>query len=122
MKGKNGKKLTIIRIQMTCKYQYHQYQYITNYLRISDYATTNTKDSVYIFGGCINTLITNIDDIFEAPCFDRSFIIAQYKDDKWEKAGRLRQSRTGHGAITVQGITMIIGGQRGNSFGLLPSM
>ena len=91
------------------------YCYITNNFRISDYATTNTRDSVYIIGGCLSTGITNAYDIFETQCYDTSSIIAQYKDDKWEKAGRLRQGRRGHGAITVQGITMIIGGQRGSS-------
>ena len=39
-----------------------------------------------------------------------STTIAQYKDDIWTIAGNLRQARRGHGAITVKGKTMIIGG------------
>ena len=35
--------------------------------------------------------------------------IAQY-NDIWSYAGSLKQPRYGHGAITVHGITMIIGG------------
>ena len=36
--------------------------------------------------------------------------IAQYKDDIWTIAGNLKQGRSAHGAITVKGKTIIIGG------------
>ena len=36
--------------------------------------------------------------------------IAEYKDGVWTKIGNLKQAREGHGAITVRGRTLIIGG------------
>ena len=68
---------------------------------IKDYATSHTHDSVYIIGGrSWNPASTNIP------------IIAQFQDNKWSIAGYLRRPRCGHGAITVNGMTLIIGGIR----------
>ena len=67
-------------------------------LSIYLYATTHTDESVYIIsGGCL-----------QQPW--HTSIIAQYKDDNWSIAGHLRQPRSSHGAIIVNGMTMIIGG------------
>ena len=68
------------------------------YLRISSYATTSTDDSVYIIGGLTDS----------SPL--RSSTIAKYSDSSWTKPGSLKQARSGHGAITIEGITMTIGG------------
>ena len=67
--------------------------------RISEYATTHTADSVYIIGGCT-------DDSAQT----RLSTIAKYKNDIWTIAGNLKQARSSHGAITVNGLVMIIGG------------
>ena len=60
------------------------------------YATTHTADSVYIIGGWGDSFTTST--------------IAKYKNDIWTIAGNLNQARYGHGAITVNGLVMIIGG------------
>merc|ERR1712126_80019 len=65
--------------------------------RIYEYATTHTEDSVYIIGGRND------------PRY-RISTIAKYKDDIWTIAGNLKQKRAGHGAITIKGRIMIIGG------------
>ena len=67
------------------------------HLRIFSYATTSTDDSVYIIGGYISS---------SSP----SSTIAKYSGGSWTKTGSLKQARLGHGAITLEGITMIIGG------------
>ena len=74
-----------------------------NYLReLSEYATSHTEDSVYIIGGRQWTSA-------------RSSTIAQFKENEWTIAGYLKQHRYGHGAITVNGMTLIIGGNNGTS-------
>ena len=57
-------------------------------LRISNYATTHTEESVYIIGGS------------NGPQTIAS-TIAQFKDDIWTNAGNLNQARHSHGAIIV---------------------
>ena len=66
-------------------------------LRISHYATSSTRNSVYIIGGM-------------AGSSTNSPIIAQYKNDEWHNVGNLKQTRHGHGAITSGSLTMVIGG------------
>ena len=70
---------------------------------ISDYATTHTEDSVYIIGGRTDSSRTG-----GRPSSIST--IAKYKDDIWTIAGKLKQGRYAHTAITVEGRTMIIGG------------
>ena len=40
----------------------------------------------------------------------RTSKIVKYSDETWEVAGNLRQVRHGHGAISLGGITMVLGG------------
>ena len=61
--------------------------------RISHYSTTQTYDAVYIIGG-----------------FYTKDIVAEFKNDQWRRLANLNQGRLGHGSITVEGQTMIIGG------------
>ena len=68
-------------------------------LSISHYATTHTKNRVYIIGGYTGGLSNK-----------RTSTIAEYEDDVWRIAGRLKQARWGHGAVTLKRITIIIGG------------
>ena len=68
------------------------------HFRICRYATTHTEDSVYIIGGFTG----------ESPVSPSR--IAKYKNDNWAIAGNLKQARMNHGAITVKGRTLIIGG------------
>ena len=75
------------------------YFIIIFYFRIYSYATTHTEDSVYIIGGSTSYR------------FETTSTIAKYKNDIWTIAGNLKQARYGHGAITVEGRTMIIGGE-----------
>ena len=63
---------------------------------IAYYATAHTEESVFIIGGISGEGL--------------SPFIAQYNDDKWTFAGSLKQPRYWHEAITVEGITMILGG------------
>ena len=66
------------------------------------YATTHTEDSVFIIGGDTDGSRSG------------TFTIAKYKDDIWTIDGNLKQARSGHGAITIKGRTMIIGGSQGS--------
>lgn len=67
-------------------------------IRLSYYATTNTKESVFIIGGYTDGSPSRISTI------------AQFEDGIWKNAGSLMQARAGHGAIGLEGITMILGG------------
>ena len=67
--------------------------------RISMYATTSTKESVYIIGGFTNDSSMGL----------RTSIIAEYNDNKWKHFGDLSQARQAHGAITSDSMTMTIG-------------
>ena len=65
------------------------------------YATTSTEKSVFIIGGFTNVSSEGL----------RTSIIAEYKDDEWNNAGSLKQSRQAHSAITLGLLTLIIGGE-----------
>ena len=69
-----------------------------NLFSISNYATTHTEKSIFIIGGSTGG----------SP--SRTTTIARFKDSIWKKVGSLKQARSGHGAITVKGITIIVGG------------
>ena len=83
---------------MNISFLISKYFHTFHYFRIAGYATTHIEDSVYIIGG----------STWGSP--SRISTIAQYKDDIWTIAGNLKQVRDAHGAITVKGKTMIIGG------------
>ena len=91
---------------MNISFLIYKYFHIFHYFRIVGYATTHTEDSVYIIGGCHWLDFRSLG--FGTPI--RISTIAQYKDDIWTIAGNLKQARSAHGAITVKGKTMIIGG------------
>ena len=65
-------------------------------LRISNYATASTEESVFIFGGWTGGSLSST--------------IAEYKNGEWINAGSLAQARSHHGAITSGSLTMVIGG------------
>ena len=69
------------------------YPYVSSLIGISFYSATQTSDAVYVIGG----RFTNN-------------IVAEFKNDQWRRLGFLNQPREGHGSITVDGQTMIIGG------------
>ena len=69
------------------------YPYVSSLIGISFYSATQTSDAVYVIGG----RFTNS-------------IVAEFKNDQWRRLGFLNQPREGHGSITVDGQTMIIGG------------
>ena len=70
--------------------------------QISGYSTTHTLDAVFIIGG------KNIQDDKLA---EKSMkIVAQFKNDQWEKLDDLKQGRFAHGSINVAGQTFIFGG------------
>ena len=62
------------------------------------YATTSTSRSVYIIGGWTGKE-------------KRISTIAKYNNGIWTNAGDLKDVRSAHGAISLKGFTMIIGGQ-----------
>jgi len=39
-----------------------------------------------------------------------SDIIARYKNDCWSNIGNLKRARSGHSAITIGSVTMVVGG------------
>ena len=69
-----------------------------NFLRISCYTTASTDESVFIIGG------------YTKGTPDVTSRIAEYKNGKWIDGGNLAQARYGHGAITSESKTLIIGG------------
>jgi len=79
-------------------YQADDYPF-SNGDRISGYATASTAESVFIIGGWTRSI--------------RLSTIAKYSDGSWTKLGSLKQARNNHGAITIEGITMIVGGWDG---------
>jgi len=93
----NGLKTEILHYEAGYWYQVDDYPF-SNGDRISGYATASTDDSIYIIGGYTNG----------SP--KRSPTIAKYSEGSWTKTGSLKQARSGHGAMTIEGITMIIGG------------
>jgi len=72
--------------------------------RIRNYATAYTENSVYIIGGRQN------DYGYYPKNRQMTAIIAQYNNDKWIEVGRLEKPRENHAAITVDGITTVLGG------------
>ena len=60
---------------------------------IVEYSTTSTSEAAYIIGGSYT------DDI-----------IAEFRDYSWRQMGTLAKGRYGHGSITLNGETMVIGG------------
>ena len=60
---------------------------------IVEYSTTSTSEAAYIIGGY------HTDDI-----------IAEFKSNSWRQMGTLAKGRDSHGSITLNGETMIIGG------------
>ena len=42
---------------------------------------------------------------------EKTTTIARFKDNIWKKVGSLKQARNSHGAITLKGITIIVGGE-----------
>lgn len=72
--------------------------------RIRNYATTYTEKSVYIIGG------RHHEYDYEPNHRQMTDIIAQYNNDIWTEVGKLEKPRENHAAITVDGMTMILGG------------
>ena len=66
--------------------------------RISCYATASTEESVFIIGG------------YTKGSPDVTSRIAEYKNGEWIDGGNLAQARYGHGAITSESMTFVIGG------------
>ena len=77
---------------------------IWSFLRISNYATASTRESVLIIGGFTDG----------SPSYTST--IAEYKDGSWKNVGDLTQSRSSHGAITSGSVTMVIGGNPNSGF------
>ena len=82
-------------------------QYVFHNLKFrSHYGTAHTDESVYIIGGLADFTIS----ILSNAAASKTSTIAEYKNDVWTKIGSLKQARESHGAITVRGRTLIIGG------------
>ena len=75
-------------------------------LSIGDYATSHTEKSVFIIGG--RSVVQ------EKGPGEATAIIARFKDNAWKNVGSLKQARNRHRAITVNGITIIVGGMPNN--------
>ena len=72
---------------------WYQQIFTLNLSGISHFSTTQTFDAVYIIGGLYT-----------------QDIVAEFKNDQWRRLADLNQGRYGHGSITIEGQTMIIGG------------
>ena len=66
--------------------------------RIYFYSVASTNEAAFVIGG---TTATDV--------------IAQFKDDSWSLYGHLQDGRNWHGSITLDGITMVIGGTGGTN-------
>ena len=70
---------------------------IPEILRISQYGTASTDSAVYILGGYGGG--------------GRISTIAQFQNNKWEKIGELKESKSALSAILYDGEYLIIGGR-----------
>lgn len=70
---------------------------------ISDYASVSTENSVFIFGG--------YDQWSNSDSENFSSLIVEFTNDKWFEAGRMPYPRVGHGAISFNKLSMMIGGE-----------
>ena len=73
-------------------------------LRISNYATASTRESVLIIGGYTDG----------SPAYTST--IAEFKNESWKNVGDLTQSRSSHGAISSGSITMVVGGNPNSGY------
>ena len=81
------------------------------------YASASTESAVFILGGsnyqenkyCDNNCDKYCDDI-DCPVPGSSTRVAQFKDDSWSWVGSLHRGRISASSITINGITMILGG------------
>ena len=60
---------------------------------IAYYSTASTSEAAYIIGG-----------------YYTEDIIAEFRDGSWRQMGTLAKGREGHGSITLNDETMVIGG------------
>ena len=90
---------------MNIKHDIFQLYTSTFYFRLH-YGTAHTDESVYIIGG-LSDFTTSI---LSNSIASQTSTIAEYKNGAWTKVGNLKQARGSHGAITVGGRTLIIGG------------
>ena len=68
------------------------------------YACASTDKSAYIIGG-------NIGRDYQAGITFRTDTIAKFEDDVWNNIGNLKSARSGHSAIDIGSLTMIVGGK-----------
>ena len=62
--------------------------------RIWNYSTASTSEAAYVIGGRYT-----------------GDIIAEFRDNSWRQMGTLAKGRYAHGSITLNGETMVIGGE-----------
>ena len=67
---------------------------MTVFSTIAYYSAASTSEAAYIIGGYPNT----------------PQIIAEFRNNSWRQMGTLAKGRDSHGSITLNGETMIIGG------------
>ena len=101
----SGRGLRFLKLRVFNELLRRSQKFTNVYLfRIRNYATTYTENSVYIIGGRHN------DYGYNPKNRQMTAIIAQYNNDKWTEVGRLEKPRENHAAITVDGITTVLGG------------
>ena len=76
---------------------------MNSFLRIANYATASTSESVLIIGGY------TCNGGGSSAC--ASSTIAEYKDGSWTILGNLAQARYQHAVITSRSDTMVVGGR-----------
>ena len=70
---------------------------MTIFSNIGYYSTAATSEVAYIIGGLYT-----------------EGIIAEFKNNSWRQIGTLAMGRKGHGSITFNDETMVIGGETSN--------
>ena len=70
---------------------------ISKIFRISNYGTASTDSAAYILGGAFSLK-------------ERTSIIAQFQNNKWQKIGDLKEVKNDPSAISHGGEYLIIGG------------
>ena len=73
---------------------FNQFRMDLNFNGVFAYSTISTVDAIYIIGGY-------------RPI---SHIIVEFKNGRWNRMRNLNRPRDSHGSISVDGLTMIIGG------------
>ena len=96
MNGNRDQIILFIQCKFIFEFILYNTSCISEIFRISHYGTASTDSAAYILGGGTIT--------------ERTSIIAQFQNNKWQKIGDLKEVKTYPSAISHGGEYLIIGG------------